>query len=167
MKFEKCIKHYHGKTHGLNIYFSTEGSVAAISYEMASAIRSAIAVTLMHEEFPLKTEVSVVLCDNEYIRFLNAEYRNIDKPTDVLSFPMIEADEGLPNEYETVLLGDIVISLEKAAEQARELGHSHIREVQFLCVHSTLHLLGYDHEQSFAEEERMFSVQREIMKKFT
>ena len=90
-----------------------------------------------------KCEVSVLICDNNAIKELNAAWRNIDRETDVLSFPM---------EDDSPLLGDIVLSLEKAYEQAQEFGHSTAREIGFLTVHSMLHLYGYDHME---EDERL------------
>ena len=99
---------------------------------------------------------------------LNREYREKDAATDVLSFPMYEADElpkGGDADGETVTLGDIVLSVERAAEQAAELGHSTEREIAFLCIHSTLHLLGYDHERGEEEDEDMCRRQREILLK--
>ncbi|SDC74057.1 MULTISPECIES: rRNA maturation RNase YbeY [unclassified Candidatus Frackibacter] len=98
-------------------------------------------------------EVSVALVTNEYIKELNAKYRDKDEPTDVLSFPLDEE-----------LLGDIIISLERAQKQANEYNHSLEREVGFLTVHGMLHLLGHDHYQ---EEERkvMRSKEKEVLKK--
>ena len=97
-------------------------------------------------------EVSILITDNEGIRAINKEYRDIDSATDVLSFPILEFDEdGVMLEEsgdydgDLLLLGDIVISLERAKAQAEEYGHSLEREVGFLAVHSTLHLLGFDH----------------------
>ena len=94
----------------------------------------------------------LIITDNDGIQQINKEYREIDAPTDVLSFPILEFDEdGVmledSGDYDgdLLLLGDIVISLERAAEQAKEYGHSLQREVGFLTVHSTLHLLGFDH----------------------
>ena len=84
-------------------------------------------------------EVSVLITDNERIHELNREFRNVDKPTDVLSFPM-------DSEGDEAMLGDIVISLETALAQAEEYGHSLAREISFLTVHSMMHLFGYDHE---------------------
>ena len=99
--------------------------------------------------------------DNEGIRELNRLYRNIDRPTDVLSFPMFDfSDE---DEIVEGALGDIVISLERAREQAETFGHSFEREVAFLCVHSMLHLLGYDHELGEQEDIDMRRRQREIV----
>ncbi len=101
-------------------------------------------------------EVSVLICDNEEIHKLNKEYRNVDAPTDVLSFPMFDEDGTLDEEE----LGDIVISLERAVAQSVEYGHSIIREVAFLTAHSMLHLLGYDHENG---EQEMYVKQDEIL----
>lgn len=161
----KIINHHKGETSGLRIYFSAAGAIKQISYQTEWAIRRAIFETLTHERFTTNAEISVTICDNEYIHALNLKYRNIDRPTDVLSFPMMESDEGIPNDAAPVMLGDIVISQERADEQAKEIGHSLIREMQFLCVHSTLHLLGYDHEVSPEADEEMCRIQREVMAK--
>ena len=90
-------------------------------------------------------ELSVVLCDNAYIHELNKTYRNIDHPTDVLSFALNEGEEEGYEGPDTKLLGDIVISLDKTREQAEEYGHSFERELAYLTVHGMLHILGYDH----------------------
>lgn len=146
----------------LQIFFSKSDGFA-VSYELKCAVRAAILATLKYEGFPFDAEVSVTFADNEYIHGLNNEYRGMDKPTDVLSFPMY--DDGFPYEecQHGCTLGDIVISLEKAEEQANELGHDLIREVAFLAIHSTLHLLGYDHERSPEEDEEQCRRQREIL----
>ena len=133
-------------------------------YYLKTVIRRAIAATLVRESFNYPTEVSVTLCDNEYIHGVNKQFRGVDKHTDVLSFPLYESDE-LTDEncMEGVALGDIVLSLERAEEQAKELGHGFLREVAFLVVHSTLHLLGYDHERSPEDDELQCLLQREII----
>ena len=100
--------------------------------------------------------VSVLITDNEEIHGLNLEYREKDAPTDVLSFPLFDEDGNLDDEE----LGDIVISLERAAAQAEEYNHSLKREVAFLTAHSMLHLLGYDHENG---EQEMYVKQDEIL----
>ena len=98
------------------------------------------------EGFGESASVDVTLVSNRKIRAYNRDYRNIDRATDVLSFPLGENGEyDADPETDALLLGDIVISLERAAEQAEEYGHSFEREVGFLTVHSMLHLLGYDH----------------------
>jgi len=152
----------------LRIYFSKTTEINEISYRLKRKIREAIERTLVYENFPYDAEVSVTLCDNEYIKKLNNEYRGKNTPTDVLSFPMYEdgnfpPDECLPG----APIGDIVISVERAREQAAELSHSTEREISFLTIHSTLHLLGYDHERSKQEEERQCDAQREIIAEMT
>ncbi len=116
-------------------------------------------------------EVALTFVDNEAIQALNSTYRGLDQPTDVLSFAMndeveddldIVFDAELEIEAGDVLLGDIVISVERAKEQADEYGHSLEREIGFLFVHGFLHLIGYDH-QSEEEEKLMFSKQERIL----
>lgn len=109
---------------------------------------------------PPGLEVSLTLTDNPGIHQLNREYRGVDRPTDVLSFPQFAAEEPIPA---GATLGDIVISLPQMAAQAREYGHSQKREFCFLFVHGLLHLLGYDHEISAAAEKRQFARQREVL----
>ena len=111
---------------------------------------------LNHEHFPDPAEISVSFTDDKSIRDLNASYRNKDSATDVLSFPM--GEDGvyeINNETDACILGDIVISMERAVEQAKAYGHSLQREVGFLTVHSMLHLLGYEHENGGLEERIM------------
>lgn len=148
----------------LYITFSATRHFEESSYALKRVVREAIKATLDHEEFPYDAEVSVTFCDNEYIRGLNNEFRGIDRHTDVLSFPMYE--DGDFDETECAMgavLGDIVISIDRAKEQAAELGNSLHREIAFLAIHSTLHLLGYDHERSPEEDELQCSKQREII----
>lgn len=109
--------------------------------------------------------VSVSIVDNRYIHKINKKYRQIDRPTDVISFAFLDSD----NSYDKLLyspgpvvLGDIYISLDKAKEQAEEYGHSLHRELSFLFVHGLLHLLGYDHMKK-EDEEKMFKLQDEIL----
>ena len=139
---------------------------------MRDLVRLAIRESLDFMEFGQEVEVSVMFTDNEEIRALNKLHRGIDRATDVLSFPLLEYDEN-GEIYEECLdfspsgeliLGDIVISLERAAEQAEEYGHSLAREVGFLTVHSMLHLFGYDH-MTPEDEEEMFAYQREILER--
>jgi probable rRNA maturation factor len=114
------------------------------------------------------SEVSVTFVSNERIQEINREYRDKDKPTDVISFAMEELGEG---EVELVgaemprVLGDIIISIPKAIEQAEEYGHSFLRELGFLAVHGFLHLLGYDH-MTEEEEKEMFTLQKEILDEY-
>lgn len=130
-------------------------------FEVTSSIRSlakkAITLTLDDAEIDFPVEISLTFVDDDAIHALNKEYRNKDSATDVLSFPLFENGE---IEYDDELnepcaIGDIVVSLEKAVSQAEEFGHSLEREVCFLCVHSVLHLLGFDHETSEEDEIHM------------
>ena len=152
---------------GLKIYFENEQEKLPITYKMKMLVREAVETTLDFEDFQNHCEVSVTFTDNEGIHELNKKFRQVDKPTDVLSFPLFdfEGETEEPPIVEIIHnLGDIVLSLEKAKEQAEEYGHSFNREVAFLCVHSMLHLLGYDHERSEEEDIEMRSKQSEIMK---
>ena len=149
----------------LYIDFSATCELEEADYYLKLVLRRAISATLDYERFPMAARVSVTLCDNAHIKRLNKSYRGIDRHTDVLSFPLYEdgdfSDARLLGEAE---LGDIVISVERAKEQAEEIGHSFLREAAFLAVHSTLHLLGYDHERSEKDDEEQCRRQREIIK---
>ncbi len=148
----------------LKILYSNEQDKYKAGFKLKNIIKTAVKGALKHENFGYDTEVSVVFTDNEKIRELNREHRNKDSATDVLSFPMYDFRNGEEIlDGETAELGDIVISLERAGEQAEEFGHSFKREVAFLTVHSVLHLLGYDHELSEEDEKEMFAIQDEIM----
>lgn len=130
-----------------------------ITDELKNKIIETIECALKAEMVNVEAEVSLVFVDNEEIRKLNREFRNIDRPTDVLSFPMLDYPEGrvFKDVYSNyifhdedldggrLILGDIVLSLEKAEEQSKEYGHSITREACYLATHSVLHLLGYDH----------------------
>ena len=119
-------------------------------------IRRCCHAVLVAENFHESAEISVSFVNNEQIRQLNAEYRQKDAPTDVLSFPLGSGGKYDRNmETGALQLGDIVISVEKAVEQARMYGHSLQREIGFLTVHSMFHLLGYDHEAGGIEAVRM------------
>ena len=155
--------HYHPEGPSLKIDFSAVNIPTDVGFVLKSAVRTAVSATLRHEEFFRDAEVSVTFTDDAYIRTLNAEYRKKDAATDVLSFPIYEKGEPYTTPDTPVLLGDIVISLERAKEQGEKIGNSLEEEVSFLSVHSTLHLLGYDHETSQADEDEMFSRQKEIV----
>lgn len=135
-------------------------------------ISKCIIHTLEHQQVEQACDVYVMLTDDNGIKELNAEHRKIDRATDVLSFPMLELTPGEPivvgpleldPETGRLMLGDMVISVERARAQAEEYGHSLTRELCFLAVHSTLHLLGYDHEKSEEEEAIQFGLQEEIL----
>ena len=142
-----------------------EDTTVDFDFDSRQLAETVINAALDHEDFPYEAEVNLTLVDNEKIHRINKEYRQIDRPTDVLSFPLLSYEtagdfSGLEDEaYENfnpdtgeILLGDIVISVEKVMEQARSYGHSPKREYAFLILHSVLHLLGYDH---MTDEERI------------
>lgn len=129
-------------------------------------IQKAICAALEFEQFPQDAEVEVLFASLEEIHQINLEQRSIDRPTDVLSFPMEEDPFNAEPEIEgePLFLGSMVLCIEKAKMQAEEYGHSLEREIAFLTVHSVLHLLGYDHELGEKEERDMFARQEEILK---
>ncbi|WP_167956388.1 rRNA maturation RNase YbeY [Anaerosporobacter faecicola] len=159
----------------INFEYETE---IKLNLDYETIINQVVEMASDYEECPYEIEVSVVLTDNESIRQINAENRQIDQPTDVLSFPMIDYEEPAnftwieeeePDYYFNpdsgeLVLGDIVISVEKVMEQAEKYGHSQKRELAFLTAHSMLHLFGYDH---MVDEERvvMEEKQNEILNK--
>lgn len=132
-------------------------------------VRGVLEYAANYLSLPENTEMSVTLMDNKHIHEINKKYRGIDKPTDVISFAM-EEDGGeediiLPSDMEFEMpknLGDLMISMEKVAEQAEYLGHSQDRELGFLTIHGFLHLNGYDHMKA-EDEKEMFSLQDEIL----
>ena len=143
--------------------------------EFDDLIESVIEASIDYMKCPYECEVSVTLTDNDGIHEINMSERSIDSPTDVLSFPMLDFDspgdlsyvEKYPQDYFNpesgeLLLGDIVISLEKVASQAEEYGHSQKREIAFLVAHSCLHLFGYDHIDD-REREEMEELQNNIL----
>lgn len=138
-------------------------------------IRDVVFAALAYENCPYEAEVNVVVTDNEEIRALNRQYREMDVPTDVLSFPMLEFEtpsdfSHVEDDYEDcfnpetgeLMLGDIILSAEKIREQAESYGHSQTRELAFLVAHSMLHLCGYDHVEEAGRKE-MERKQREIL----
>lgn len=147
-------------------FLSNEQEKMAPPEDIEHLIEICTAAALEEEGIDDTAEVSVTLVDNEGIRELNKEHRDIDRETDVLSFPLGD-DDGyeVDPDNDAIMLGDIVISLEKAAQQAQEYGHSYRREVAFLITHSLFHLLGYDHVNSEEEEKEMFGKQDKVLDK--
>ena len=156
----------------INIDCETEDKLE-LPYE--EIIRNVVLSSLEYENCPYEAEVNVVLTDNEEIHKLNLEYRGIDRPTDVLSFPMLEYDtpsdfSHVEEDYEDcfnpetgeLMLGDIILSVDKVREQAESYGHSETRELAFLVAHSMLHLCGYDHMED-GELEELERRQHEIL----
>lgn len=159
----------------LNIEYETD---IELTSDYKNIITQVVDKSLDMEQCPYETELNVILTDNKEIREINHNYRNIDSPTDVLSFPMIEyvtpgefdgleaADHDYFNpETGELLLGDIIISVEKVIEQALEYGHSKERELAFLTAHSMMHLFGYDHmndDERIIMEEKQRNVLDEL-----
>ncbi len=154
----------------IRLWIENEQEKEEIPEEVKKAMEKTIEHTLQTENFGLDAEISLTITDDNEIHRLNLQERGIDRPTDVLSFPMLEFDNErnmIDFDYDMdegfIMLGDIVISAERAAAQAAEYGHGFLREMAFLTVHSMLHLLGYDHENSEAEEKLMFKKQEQIL----
>lgn len=138
------------------VYISNRQTAVKIPSGIRLLIRRACNAVLQMENFPETAEVSVTFVSNAEIAELNRQYRDKPQPTDVLSFPLgVGGQYDRNNETGALMLGDVVISMEKAQEQAALYGHSLQREVAFLTVHSMYHLLGYDHEQGGLEAVRM------------
>lgn len=134
-----------------------------IDQEIFTLMKNCIQESLKTENFTQNVEISLSIVTNQEIKQINKMYRNIDKETDVLSFPLIDDFKSInQNSPNPIPLGDIIISIEKAISQAKEYGHSLKRELCFLTVHSMLHLLGYDHMTN-EEESVMFSKQHIIL----
>lgn len=158
----------------MSIYIENETDITP-DFDYEEIIRKVISYSSDFIHCPYETEVNVVITDNDGIHQINKEYRNIDRPTDVLSFPMIEYEK--PGDFSAIeeenedlfnpetgelVLGDIMISIEKMREQAMEYGHSELRELAFLVAHSMLHLFGYDHMEE-NERKSMEEAQRNIL----
>lgn len=150
---------------------------AEFDFDIRQLLDAVLGEVLSQEECPYEAQVNLLVTDNQGIQELNREFRGIDAPTDVLSFPMIpferEADFSVAEQRKAdcfepesgeLLLGDIIISAQKVREQAERFGHSQKREFAFLLAHSLLHLCGYDHEQP-KEAERMEQKQEQVLRK--
>lgn len=154
------------------IYLDNRQDKVEITKELEKSVEEITLYTLKEEEVTIPCEISVIFVDNEEIREINKDMRNIDKVTDVLSFPMLEyenhkvfKDLYIGYKFEitdlnegNLVLGDMALSLERALEQSEEYGHSYLREVCYLVVHSILHLLGYDHME---EQDKIVMRKRE------
>lgn len=148
----------------IKVVISDDQKAVKVPTGIRLLIRRCCNAVLVNEGFDGSVEVSVRFVDDEEIHALNLQYRNVDRSTDVLSFPLGE-DGFYDINYSTgaKMLGDIVISVEHAIEQAKTYGHSLQREIGFLTVHSMLHLLGYDHEAGGIEQVRMREKEETIL----
>lgn len=143
-------------TDTVKVIISKSSKMVKVPTGMRMLVRRCCHAVLVNEKFEGAAEISVRFVDDEEIHKLNKEYRNIDRSTDVLSFPLGENGVyDINNDTGAKMLGDIVISMDHATVQAELYGHSLEREVGFLTVHSMLHLLGYDHEDGGLEAVRM------------
>ena len=154
------------------IYMDDRQSLISVEKDLKGSIKEIIDYALKEEQVLVPYEVSLIFVDNETIREINADTRGIDRATDVLSFPMLDYEDKkvfkqcyLNYEFSPIdlnegnlVLGDIVLSLERAKEQSEEFEHSFIREVCYLVIHSILHLLGYDHME---DEDKIIMRARE------
>ncbi len=160
----------------MSLYTEEEGAVT-LSFDTEEIAKIVTEASLDYIRCPYEAEINLLLTTNDEIREMNKMFRQIDKPTDVLSFPMLEyetpgdfsafedqGEEAFNPESGELMLGDIVISKEKVLEQAEAYGHSPVREFAFLIAHSMLHLFGYDHMEK-EERKIMEEKQREIMEK--
>ena len=158
----------------MSFYLEEECNVP-FAFPYASLAEEVVNFCIAHENFPYESEVNLTLTDNDGIHEINKMYRQIDRPTDVLSFPMLSYEAAgdfskLEDDYDDnfnpdtgeIMLGDIVISVDKVLEQAESYGHTPRREYAFLIVHSMLHLFGYDH-MTPEEAAQMEAKQRQIL----
>ena len=160
------------------IYVDDRQDNITINEEEIEELKKVINHALLEEKVDVPYEISLLFVNNEEIREINNDTRNIDRETDVLSFPMLEYEENkvfkdiyLDYEFDAtykdgdnLVLGDIVLSLEKALEQSKEYNHSFKRECSYLVVHSVLHLLGYDHMEE-EDKKKMRNREEEILNK--
>ena len=155
-------------------YFVENETECNFDFDIEKVVESVVIEVLDSEGCPYESQVNVLLTDNEGIRMFNKEYRNIDKETDVLSFPNLDFEE--PGFYEVdeeaeadyfdpesgeLILGDIIISVDKVKEQSESYGHSQKREFAFLVAHSMLHLAGYDHMEP--DEAKVMEAKQEAV----
>lgn len=160
----------------MSIYFFEEADIK-LNFDYKNIIRSVVLEALDYIKCPYESEINITITDNEKIREINQEYRNIDKATDVLSFPMIEYNESgnfdflkeltydyFEPESGELIMGDIIISVEKVIEQAEKFNHSQERELAFLTAHSMFHLFGFDHENDY-EMNEMERMQEDVLNK--
>ncbi len=138
--------------------------IVKIPLDWRNLVRNACKTTLIFEKFSNNAEINVTFVDDEKIKEINRDFRNIDSSTDVLSFPLGEDGKFEINpENNFAMLGDVIISVEHALNQAELYGHGTDRELAFLTVHSVLHLLGYDHVNGEEERKEMRKREEEIL----
>ena len=144
----------------MEVYFEDRQDKLELTPEIIENMKDAIEESLLLEKNNLDYEISVSFVDNDEIRELNKDYRNVDRETDVLSFQVEDDFDFL----EISILGDIIISVEKARDQALDLGHSFLREMVYLTIHSMFHLMGYDHMEE-DEKRIMRDKEKEVVRR--
>ena len=152
----------------MTLIIDSTDETSELTEQQIIEIERIISFAAKKENIEESSEVSVTFVSNERIQEINRDYRDKDSPTDVISFAMEEIGEGeieLIGEDMPRVLGDIIISVPKAIEQAEEYGHSFMRELGFLAVHGFLHLLGYDH-MTEEDEKEMFTLQKDILNEY-
>ena len=158
--------------HETRVFIENEQTVAVFTEEQAELLKKTVFTCLGDENINIGCELNIMITDDSSIQQINRQFRNIDKPTDVLSFPLVYMKEGRilseNGDYDLdeglLLLGDIVISMETALRQAEQYGHSVERELAFLTSHGVFHLLGYDHMEK-NEEAIMLAKQEAVLGK--
>ena len=151
-------------TDKIKVIISNDQKEVKIPTGVRMLVRRCCNAVLLQENFEGSAEISITFVDDEAIRKLNKEHRNLDKSTDVLSFPLGENGEyDINHDTGAKMLGDIVISMQHAVAQANEYGHPLQREIAFLTVHSLLHLLGYDHEDGGLEAVHMREKEESVL----
>lgn len=156
----------------MGVYIENLQDKVEIKDDIIKLMNESVEIIMENEKFTDAYNIDVMIVDNERIRQINSEYRNIDKPTDVLSFPIVDMYDreiktslgDIDKDEGAIVLGDIVISIEKAVEQALEYGHSLEREIIFLLTHGVYHLLGYDHDNE-EREKKMLGKQNAVLDK--
>lgn len=148
----------------VSVYFDNRQNIKEITDELMESLEHVVDIALQTEGIHLPVEVSISFVDNHEIQQLNREYRDKDQPTDVLSFPLVDREQLEGGQaYGEMLLGDIIISIPRAQEQAIEYGHSFLREMAYLTVHGMFHLMGYDHMEP-EEKAIMRKKEEQVMK---
>ncbi|MDQ2085982.1 rRNA maturation RNase YbeY [Herbivorax sp. ANBcel31] len=156
----------------MGVYIENLQDRVELNDKIVNLMNDAVKNIIGSENFDYPYDVDIMIVDDEKIRQMNLEYRNIDKVTDVLSFPIVDMHEGtiksscgdFDKDEGVIILGDIVISIEKTVAQSLDYGHSFERELIFLLTHGVYHLLGYDHD-TVEREKKMFEKQDKVLNK--
>ena len=150
----------------MNIIINNDQKKIAIENSLLERMKQIGILTLSIAGATKNYEVSVLICDDKFIQTINKQYRKVDRPTDVLSFALFEDEDGDEplyfSKYDKIILGDILISAERAKEQSKDFCHSFFREICYLLVHGILHLLGYNHEAD-SDKQIMRKIEEKVL----